>query len=96
VVVRPTYAGGLSQVVEIYRAAKDRISVPNLLDTLDYVYPYAQAIGFLMQLSGYAEYQINLLRPRVTEYNFYLAHGLKNSAYDATWKIFYPADLGKS
>jgi hypothetical protein len=47
---RPTYAGGLDSVVGIYRAAKDRVSIPNLLDTLDkldYVYPYAQAIGCL-------------------------------------------------
>jgi predicted transcriptional regulator of viral defense system len=42
VVVRPAYAGGIVHLLNIYRAAKDRISVERLLETLkslDYVYP---------------------------------------------------------
>src|SRR5713226_624616 len=35
VVVRPAYAGGIYQVLEAYKAAKDRLSVNTLIATLD-------------------------------------------------------------
>jgi len=47
IVVRPAYAGGISHVLKAYRAAKDRMSVDQLvaiLKKLDYVYPYHQPI----------------------------------------------------
>ena len=58
IVVRPAYAAGIIEVIKAYRAAKDRMSVNKLLEILkklDYVYPYHQAIGFLMQQAGYPQ-----------------------------------------
>jgi len=60
---------------------------------LDYVYPYEQAVGFLMQRAGYSEAQYRTLKARVGEFKFFLTHAMKDPAYDAAWRLFYPKDL---
>ena len=96
IVVRPAYAGGIYQVLEAYRAAKERASANRLvsiLKKLDYVYPYHQAIGFLMQRAGYPERRLSLLRNLGITHNFYLVHGIQQPEYDASWHLFYPKGM---
>jgi len=96
IAVRPSYAGGVFQVLEAYRGAKDRISVGTLVATLkklDYVYPYHQAIGFYMQKAGYAKGQYGRLKSIGLDYDFYLAYGLKDKKYDSDWRLFFPKSL---
>lgn len=93
IAVRPAYAGGISCVLQAYRSARNRTCVPELVATLDqlgYIYPYAQAIGFLMQQAGFSESECSLLKPKISEFDFYLTHGLKKSEYDSSWRLFYP------
>jgi hypothetical protein len=96
IAVRPSYAGGVFQVLEAYRGAKDRVSVGTLLATLkkiDYVYPYHQAIGFYMQKAGYSKSQYSRLKSIGLKYDFYLAYGLKDKEYDPDWRLFFPKSL---
>ena len=93
IVVRPAYAGGTSQVLKAYRAAKDRISVDRhvaILKKLSYVYPYHQSIGFLMEKAGYPEQGVNQLRALGLSHDFYLAHGLQQPEYSKDWRLFHP------
>lgn len=93
ITVRPAYAGGIYQVLEAYKAAKARISVNTLIATLkklDYVYPYHQAIGFYMERADYEESRTERLLKLGTSLDFYLAHGIKERAYDSKWRLFYP------
>ncbi len=93
IVVRPSYAGGIYQVLEAYKAAKDRMSVNTLTATLkklDYVYPYHQAIGFYMERAGYDESRTGRLLKLKTSFDFYLAHGIKDPEYDSKWRLFFP------
>jgi predicted transcriptional regulator of viral defense system len=96
IVVRPAYAGGPSQVLKAYRAAKGRISIDRLiaiLNQLDYLYPYHQPIGFLMQRAGYSKEGIDQLRAMGQNHDFYLSHGLEEPEYDKDWRLFYPKDF---
>jgi hypothetical protein len=96
IAVRPSYAGGVFQVLEAYRAAKDRVSVGTLIATLkkiNYVYPYHQAIGFYLQKAGYSRSQYGRLQSIGLNYDFYLAYGLKEKEYNPDWRLFFPKSL---
>jgi len=96
IVVRPAYAGGPLEVSRAYKAAAPRIYINTLvavLKKLDYVYPYHQAIGFLLQRSGVPEPQLEKLAALGLQWDFYLAHQLANPLYDSRWKLFYPEGL---
>jgi hypothetical protein len=93
VAVRPTYAGGVYQVLEAYRRAATRISVGTLIATLrkiGYVYPYHQTIGYYMELAGYPQSQYERLREFGLSFNFYLTYGLKEADYNEKWRLFVP------
>jgi len=96
ITVRPSYAGGVFQVLDAFRAAKSRVSVNTLIATLKklgYVYPYHQAIGFYMQRAGYESSRYERLRSLGFSFNFYLSHGLTSKEFNPEWRIFVPAGL---
>lgn len=95
-VVRPAYAGGIFQVLEAYRGARNRVAgedIVAMLMGLDYLYPYHQAIGFLMERAGYPEKQWGKLRQLGTAFDFYLLHGIKKPHLDEKWRLFVPEGI---
>lgn len=93
IVVRPAYSGGIFQVLEAYRGARGKVSAAEIvvmLKTLKYVYPYHQAIGFLMERAGYPESEWERLRGLGTRFDFYLLHGIKKPQRNERWHLFIP------
>ena len=97
ITVRPAYSGGVFQVLQAFKNAKEKVSINKLsamLKKLDFVYPYHQAIGFYLDRSGsYKESQIKLLERYDIRYDFYLTHQMKDMAYSERWKIYHPKGL---
>jgi hypothetical protein len=96
VTVRPSYAGGVECVLESYRRARERLTISGLVDTLaelKYVYPYHQAIGFYMERAGFPTRQLAPLRALRTDWDFYLAHNIRNPAFNRNWRIYHPRGL---
>jgi len=99
IVVRPAYAGGIINVLEAYRAAKNRVSVEGLLAILaelNHQYPYHQAIGFLMQTADYPPLAYEPLRAKGLNYDFYLTHDIKHKEYSKEWRLYYPKEIRAS
>ena len=94
IVVRPTYSGGIHEVLNAYRKAEKRVSVNKLsamLQKLNYVYPYHQAIGFFLQRAGvYRDSQVQLLKKFDIKYDFYIAHKMGDTEYSKEWRLYYP------
>ena len=94
IAVRPSYAGGLYEVLNAYRKAQGRVSINKLtamLRKLNYIYPYHQAIGFYLHKAGvYKETQIELLKQFDFKYDFYLTHQMKEREYSKEWRLYYP------
>lgn len=97
IAVRPTYSGGVFEVLDAYRMAKGKASVNKLaamLKKLDYVYPYHQAIGFYLERAGvYKESSIRLLGKFEMAFDFYLTHQMENVQYSRRWRLFFPEGL---
>jgi hypothetical protein len=73
--------------------AREAVSVNRLTATLQklkYVYPYHQAIGFYLQRAGYKESSLDLLRRFPMDFDFYLAHGMKETEFDPSWRLHIP------
>ena len=98
VAVRPHYAGGVARVLDAFAAARDRISallLARLLKSLDYTYPYHQAIGFYLDRAGYSKKDQSVFARSAIEFNFYLCHAMSNTVLDNDWRVFYPRALDK-
>lgn len=96
IVVRPNYSGGIAEVLKAYKKAADKVSVNRIsayLSHINFIYPYAQAIGFYMEKSGaYTDKQISLLFKKFS-FDFYLTYSMKDVEYSEKWKIYYPKNF---
>lgn len=97
IVVRPAYSGGARYILEAYRRAADKVDIQRLtrvLDQLQHVYPYHQAIGFFMDLSqDYSKEQLNVIRKYPKRFDFYADYEIIEPKYSGEWRIYYPSYL---
>jgi predicted transcriptional regulator of viral defense system len=96
ITVRPTYAGGVLEVLKVFREAATNVSLPALLSTLqrlDYIYPYHQAMGFYLQRAGFSNKELKGFRELGINYAFYLANHIVRPEYDADWRLYYPREI---
>ncbi len=96
IVVRPAYAGGIKLIADAYKQAFEKIDVEyltKLLQKMEYLYPYHQSIGFLLERAGAAEKDWRRLSNLGTEFDFYLDYKMKNPAYSKKWRLYYPPSL---
>jgi hypothetical protein len=93
IAVRPVYSGGVWEVLKAYEQSKDRVSVNRLaanLQSLNYLYPYHQAIGFYLERAGFKSSAVNLLRRFPMDFDFHLANEIKEKQYVKAWRLYVP------
>jgi hypothetical protein len=95
--VRPNYSGGAFSVLEAYRNAVNKnVSVNKmavLLNKIDFIYPYHQAVGFYLERAGYKGNLLDLLRRKPMDFRFYLDYDMVEKEYSSEWKIYYPKGM---
>ncbi len=93
ITVRPDYSGGVDSVLDIYKNALDKVSVNKLiaiLDTINFIYPYHQTIGFYLERAGCDHKKLDILLERKMPYKFYLTYEMIDKKFDHKWNIYYP------
>lgn len=93
IAVRPAYSGGVSEVLNAYKAAFGQASVNRiaaLLKQIGYVYPYHQAIGFYLSRAGFRSDSVQLLKQFPITMDFYLTHEMRETDYVAEWRLHIP------
>ncbi|MBK7969358.1 MAG: hypothetical protein IPK08_10685 [Bacteroidetes bacterium] len=96
ITVRPAYAGGVDSVLDIYKHSSNIISINKLiaiLEKINFIYPYHQAIGFYLERAGIATSRLNDLMKKPKPYRFYLNYEMKEMEFDKTWNIFSPKGI---
>jgi len=96
IAVRPMYAGGVGEVLAAYRASIKQLEpgvLVSYLEKLNYVYPYRQAIGFYLERAGASTQDIKSMRSPPFEFDFYLAHGMRDTTYVPSWRLHVPSGL---
>jgi len=99
IAVRPSYAGGVFEVLKAYRQAKENYKVSvnrmsNYLTRMDFLYPYHQAIGFYLTAAGnYGDTQIGIFKNKPQQFDFYLTYEMEDPDYSAEWRIYYPKGM---
>jgi predicted transcriptional regulator of viral defense system len=94
--VRPAYCGGIENVASAYLAAKKRVTANALLkilSSLQYVYPYHQAVGFYMQHAGYPADEVAQVAGIPKRFKFYLGYEMRDPLYSEEWMLYYPQTL---
>ncbi len=95
--VRPGYSGGAFMVLEMYRQAQvpgfSATKLTTWLEQFQYIYPYHQSIGFLLEKAGYTGKALTTLKALPMEFDFYLDYGMTEKDYSPTWRLYYPKGM---
>ncbi len=95
IATRPFQAGGVHEILRAYKAAKGKVDVvemEQMLQKMNYVYPYHQVLGFYLERAKYPKEDIALFDGR-KNFDFYLTYGIKKPKIDSRWRLFYPEGL---
>lgn len=109
ITVRPDYAGGISSVLKAFQTTLENpeisLSIKTLifyLKKINYIYPYHQSVGFLLDCAGFDKLLVNKLHQAFEiKHNFFLIHhpnnkNKENLIYCEKWKIYAPKFLFES
>jgi predicted transcriptional regulator of viral defense system len=96
IAVRPTYSGGVANVLNAYKASHGQVSTELIADYLikiSHKYPYHQSIGFYLEKAGFSEESISVLEKIKKEFTFYLDYQMENPKYSKKWNLYYPGEI---
>jgi len=99
ITTRPMYGGGIPDVLGAYIRARENVSLNRLAATLtkmNYIYPYEQAVGYLLERSGHSIESIErhrAFRLSPDGFKFYLGHDMKDIEYVQKWRLYIPKGL---
>jgi hypothetical protein len=93
---RPSLAGGPVAVLQAFAIARSEIDINTLaemLEALDDVYPYHQAVGFYLHRSGFPIDRLPPSLRKAARFDFYLDNQLISPRRCPHWRVYYPPEM---
>jgi predicted transcriptional regulator of viral defense system len=93
IVVRPNYGGGVDRILEAFVRAKGLVNIEKMylmLKSLNYVYPYHQAIGYYLERANYTTSQLSMFEQLPMKFEFYLDYAMSETVFVERWKLHVP------
>jgi predicted transcriptional regulator of viral defense system len=100
IIVRPELSGGMKKVLRIYASLSSKYrniiniqKISQILKELDFIYPYFQSIGYLLEKNNCNVLPLEELS--VKKYNFFLTKGKINEKelfFNEKWQVFIPKE----
>lgn len=78
--------------MDIFKPIKNELSIntiSEILEHIDYIYPYNQSIGFILEKIGFHKKELSIFKNSKAQYRFYIEKGKENYAFDNFWNIYY-------
>lgn len=96
--IAPHRSGGINAVIEAFRLAGGRLDIGKLYyyySSQQFIYPYWQRIGYLLEKSGFRELANKWeLLFNMEKQRFFLMHEYRSSwKFDERWKLYHPHGL---
>jgi hypothetical protein len=91
-IINVQYVRNLDQLIEIFRPIKEKLNIDNILHILDrynLIYPYYQAVGFILNQLGFDINQLKSFSDKISGYDFYIERGKDHYDYNSYWKMYY-------
>lgn len=93
ITARPFYAGGVTQVLEAFINAKEKLDIEKMISyykKMHFAYPYHQAIGFYLEKAEYPQESIAPFLQMEQCFKFYLSYNIRFKEFSPRWNLYYP------
>ncbi|MCF6172201.1 MAG: hypothetical protein L3J44_00180 [Campylobacteraceae bacterium] len=91
-VVNVHYFKSFNNLISIFKPIKNRINIKNVADILiafDFIYPYYNSVGFLLEEIGFKKGELTSIRKNINTLDFYTERKKETYRYNKYWKIYY-------
>lgn len=90
-IVNVQYFKSSRDVINVFSKIKDHIDVDEVFEVLekfDFIYPYYQSIGYVLEEIGFSKKELHKFKERVSKFDFYTDKKQKNYKKIPYWKMY--------
>jgi len=91
-IINIQYINNVNNLIDIFKPIRKELNMDNIihiLDVYDLIYPYYQAVGFILNKLNFNISELKAFKDKISKYDFYIERGKDHYDYDSHWQIYY-------
>jgi len=91
-VVNVQYFKGMDKIVVLYKPLKIHLDLTKIYNTIkifDFIYPYFQLFGYILEEIGFTKDELNSFKLQVGKFKFYTEKNKNKYLFNKYWQIYY-------
>ena len=92
IIVNMQYFHGSTRIIQLFKPLQSKLDVTRIfkiIEKFNFVYPYYQLFGHLLEKIGFDKSQLKSFKSKVGNLKFYTDKNQSNYLYDNYWQVFY-------